>query len=214
MDEILDVAVIGAGVVGSAIARALSRYAGSCAVIERAHDVGMGASVRNSGVIHAGINCLPGTLRAKYCMDGRAFLQDWCEELNVPYAICGKLVVARVEEEIPSLERLMRDGEANGVPDLRIISGEQAETIQSGVTCIAALYVPTSGIVSPYALTIAMAEDAAANGVRFFLGSAVTGIVPGAHGFTVETTTGPIRARFVVNSAGIHAGRIAGFLDP
>ncbi len=214
MGEIFDIAVIGAGVIGSAIARALSRYAGSFAVIERTHDVGMGASVRNSGVIHAGINCIPGTLRAEYCMEGRALLQDWCEELNVPYGICGKLVVARAEEEIPGLERLMRDGEANGVPDLRIISGEEAETIQPGVTCVAALHVPTSGIVSPYALTIAMAEDAAANGVRFFLGSAVSGIAPGADGFTIETTTGPIGARFLVNSAGIHAGRVAGFLDP
>jgi len=214
MGELFDVAVIGGGVVGSSIARVLSRYEGSFAVIERAHDVGMGASVRNSGVIHAGINCLPGTLRARYCMEGRALLQDWCEELNVPYAICGKLVVARTEGEIPSLERLKADGEANGVPDLRIVSGEEAERIQPGIACVAALHVPTSGIVSPYALTIAIAEDAAANGVRFVLGSEATGIAPDAHGFTIETTAGPIRARFVINSAGVHAGRVARFLDP
>ena len=214
MGELFDVAVIGAGVVGSAIARALSRYRGSYAVIERAHDVGMGASVRNSGVIHAGINCVPGTLRARYCMEGRALLQDECEELNVPYSICGKLVVARTEDEIPSLERLRADGEANGVPDLRIVPGGAAERIQPGIRCVAALHVPTSGIVSPYALTIATAEDAAINGVRFFLGCAVTGIAPDADGFILETTNGPLRARFVVNSAGIHAGRLARLLDP
>ena len=214
MSERFDVVVIGAGVVGSAIARVLSRYTGSFAVIERAHDVGMGASVRNSGVIHAGINCTPGTLRARYCMEGRALLQDWCEELNVPVSICGKLVVAHTEDEIPSLERLKADGEANGVPDLRIVSGEEAATVQPGVACVAALHVPTSGIVSPYALTIAMAEDAAVNGVRFFLGTEACGITPDGDGFTVETTTALIRARFVVNSAGVHAGRVARFLDP
>ena len=214
MSERYDVVVIGAGVVGTAIARTLARFDGTFAIVERAHDVGMGASVRNSGVIHAGINCLPGTFRARFCMEGRALLQDWCDELNVPYSICGKLVVARRDEEIPSLERLMADGEANGVPDLRIVSGAEAERVQPGISGVAALHVPTSGIVSPYALTIATAEDAADNGVRFFLGSEAVGIEPDEDGFAIRTTTGTIRTRFLINSAGIHAGRVARLLDP
>ena len=214
MAVVFDAVVIGAGVVGSAIARSLSRHTGSFAVVERAHDVGMGASVRNSGVIHAGINCLPDTLRATYCMEGRDLLRQWCDELNVPYRIHGKLVVARSQEEIPALERLMAHGEANGVPDLRIVSADEAHALQPGITCVAALHVPTSGIVSPYALTIAMAEDAAVNGVRFFLGREVTGIESDRDGFALQTTGGPVRARFLINSAGIHSGRVAGFLDP
>ena len=93
-----DVVVIGAGVVGSAIARLLSRYACSVAVVEKECDVGMAASARNSGVIHAGINYEPGTLRARFCMEGRQLLTQLCEELNVPYSICGKQVVAMVPQ--------------------------------------------------------------------------------------------------------------------
>ena len=214
MSDTYDVLVIGAGVVGAAIARALSHCSGSVAVLEKEHDVGMGASVRNSGVIHAGINCLPDTARARFCMEGRTLLQAWCDELNVPYSICGKLVVAQSHEQLPSLERLKAHGEANGVPDLRIISGAEAGTLQPGIVCETALHVPTSGIVSPYALTIAMAEDAAVNGVRFFLGSEVTGIESADDALVVATTTGTVRARFVINSAGVHAGRVAAMLDP
>jgi glycerol-3-phosphate dehydrogenase len=214
MNEIHDVAVIGAGVVGSAIARALSRYCGSFVAIDKAYDVGTAASGRNSGVIHAGINCLPDTLRARFCMEGRALLQDWCEELNVPYSICGKLVVARSHDEIAGLEKLVANGLANGVPDLQIVSATEAATLQPGIECVAALHVPTSGIVSPYALTIAMAEDAAVNGVRFHLGAEVRGIASNETAFAISTSRGTIHARYLINSAGIHAGRVARLLDP
>ena len=208
-----DVVIIGAGVVGSAIARYLSRYDCSVAVVEKGSDVGGGASSRNSGVIHAGINSKPGTLRARFCMEGRRLLIDWCDQMNVPYEICGKLVVARREEEIPGLERLKRDGEENGVPDLRIISGDEAARLQPGIRCVAALHVPSSGIVSPYALTIALAEDAAVNGVVFFLDNRVEGIEPGEECFVVRTDKGILRGRWLINSAGIHAGEIARLID-
>jgi len=214
MSDIFDVVVIGAGVIGSAIARALARYTCSVAVIEKESDVGMAASARNSGVIHAGINCLPGTLRARFCMEGRELLQKWCEELNVPYSICGKLVVAHSEDEIAGLEQLQKHGQANGVPGLRIISGEEATALQPGIESVAALHVPTSGIVSPYALTIAMAEDAAVNGVRFFLESEVTRLEAETQTVAVHTRTGLVRGRWVINCAGIQAGRIAQSLDP
>jgi len=211
---LFDVVVIGAGVVGSSIARVLSHRDCSVAVVEGAHDVAAGASSRNSGVIHAGLNYAPGTKRATYCMAGRRLLQDWCATLNVPVSICGKLILARHEEEVAGLEKLAAQGAANGVPDLRIVTSTQAAELQPGVACVAALHVPSSGIVSPYALTIAMAEDAAVNGVRFFLGSQVTGIEPEDGLFGVHTSTGTVRGRWIVNCAGVHAGRVARFIDP
>ncbi len=214
MSDRFDVVVIGAGVIGSAIARVLSRHRCRTAVVEKCADVAAGASSRNSGVIHAGINCRPGTLRARFCMEGRQLLQEWCRELNVPMSICGKLIVARSQDDLPSLHRLKLQGEMNGVPRLRIISGQQAAALQPGIECVAALHVPTSGIVSPYALTIAMAEDAAVNGVRFFLEREVTGIEADRQGFTVRTMGGDVRGTFVVNCAGINSSQVARSLDP
>ena len=211
---IFDVIIIGAGVVGSAIARYLSRYACSVAVVEKESDVGMAASCRNSGVIHAGINYPPGSLRARFCMEGRLLLLKWCEALGVPHSVCGKLVVASCDDEIPELVRLKQQGEANGVPNLAIVSGSEAITLQPGIRAVAALHVPTSGIVSPYALTIAMAEDAAVNGVRFFLNSEVIDINPQPGAYAAKTTTGTVRGRWIVNCGGIHAGTLARQLDP
>ena len=213
MKPAFDVVVIGAGVVGSAIARHLSRFACSIAVVEKESDVGMAASARNSGVIHAGINYKPGTLRARFCMEGRRFLTQLCEELNVPYLICGKLVVAMCEEEIPELERLKAQGEANGVPDLRIISGVEAAELQPGIKAIAALHVPTSGIVSPYALTLAMAEDSAVNGAIFYLATEVLGIERQSNCYAIHTNSDTLRGRWIINCAGIHSGRLAQSID-
>jgi len=210
----IDVLVIGAGVVGASVARVLSRLDLSAAVLEKAHDVGAAASSRNSGVIHAGLNYRPGSKRAQFCMEGRELLRSWCEQLNVPVSICGKLIVARSEDEIPELESLVAQGDANGVPGLRIVSSEEAVELQPGVRCAAALHVPTSGVVSPYAMTIAFAEDAAANGVEFHLGAEVVGIEPDGEITRVRTTRGDILARWIINCAGIHAGRIAQMLDP
>ena len=213
-DSSYDVLVIGAGIVGASMARVLSRLDCSVAVVEKAHDVGAAASSRNSGVIHAGLNYAPGSNRARFCMEGRELLQTWCEELNVPVSICGKLIVARSEAEIPELETLVDQGRANGVPGLRIVSGEEATQLQPGVRCVAALHVPSSGVVAPYTMTIAFAEDAAANGVQFHLGAEVVGIEPDDEGFIVRTTRGSLRARWVINCAGIHAGHVAQMLDP
>lgn len=210
----VDIVIVGAGVIGTALAWALSRRRCSVAVIEKESDVGMAASSRNSGVIHAGINYAPDTLRGRFCMEGRDLLMRWCDELNVPYQVCGKLVVASNEDGIPGLERLQVLGEANGVPDLVIVSGERAAELQPGVEAVAALHVPSSGIVSPYALTLALAEEAALNGVAFHLGCEATGIRPLDAGYVVDTDRRPIRGRWIVNAAGIHAGRLAQTIDP
>jgi glycerol-3-phosphate dehydrogenase len=210
----VDVAIIGAGVVGSALAYALSRMRCSTVVIEKAFDVGTAASARNSGVIHAGLNYAPGSLRARFCMRGRELLMAWCDELNVPYEVCGKLIVAARPEEIEGLERLRTMGEANGVPGMALLGPEEIEALQPGIRAVAALHVPSSGIVSPYAFTLAMAEEAAVNGVTFHLGRCVERIRAVDDGAVIETDSGPVFARWVINAAGIHAGRIAQTIDP
>jgi len=212
--RVSDVVIIGAGVVGTALAWSLSRWRLSVTVIEKNTDVGMAASSRNSGVIHAGINYAPDSLRGRLCMAGRQLLMRWCDELNVPYDVCGKLVVASTEDEIPGLERLRGLGVANGVSGLEIVSAERAAELQPGIEAVAALHVPSSGIVSPYALTLALAEEAAVNGVRFHLGCEATGIRPVESGYAVDTDCGPIAGRWVINAAGIHAGRLAQTIDP
>jgi len=209
-----DVVIVGAGVVGTALAWHLSHWQLSVAVVEKGSDVGMAASSRNSGVIHAGINYAPDSLRARLCMAGRDLLMNWCDELNVPYVVCGKLVVASSKEEVPGLERLRELGEANRVPDLAMISGRRAAELQPGIEGIAALHVPSSGIVSPYALTLALAEEAAVNGVRFHLGCTAEGIRPVESSYAVDTDRGPIVGRWIINAAGIHAGSLAQTIDP
>jgi glycerol-3-phosphate dehydrogenase len=210
----VDVAIIGAGVVGSALAFALSHLRCSVAVIEKESDVGMAATARNSGVIHAGINYAPGSLRARFCMRGRELLMSWCDELNVPYRVCGKLIVASRDEEINGLDKLQAAGKANGVPGMKLLDSEAAAELQPGIRAVAALHVPSSGIVSPYAFTLAMAEEAAMNGVRFHLGCRAERIRADGRGAAVETDRGTVFARWVFNAAGIHAGRIAQTIDP
>jgi len=210
----VDVVIVGAGVVGSALAYVLSRFHCSVAVIEKEPDVGMGASSRNSGVIHAGLNYTPESLRGRFCMRGRELLMSWCDELNVPYKVCGKLIVASCEAEIKGLEKLRAMGESNGVPGMALVDSDEAAKLQPGIHAVAALHVPSSGIVSPYAFTLAMAEEAAANGVTFHLACKAERIRPSEGGAVVETDRGSIEGRFVINSAGIHAGRLAQTLDP
>ncbi len=210
----VDVAIIGAGVVGSALAYALSRLRCSTLVLEKEADVGTAATARNSGVIHAGLNYAPGSLRARFCMRGRELLMAWCDDLNVPYRVCGKLIVASRAEEIEGLERLRAAGETNGVPDMTLLGSKEVEALQPGIRAVAALHVPSSGIVSPYAFTLAMAEEAAVNGVAFRLHTCAEVIRPSGDGFVIETSGGPVFARWVVNAAGIRAGRLAQTIDP
>ena len=212
--QTVDVAIVGAGVVGSALAYALSKFRCSVAVIEKESDVGMAASARNSGVIHAGLNYEPGTFRARFCMRGRELLMSWCDALNVPFRICGKLIVAQHEDALEGLKRVRALGEANGVPGMALIGEEEIADMQPGIRALAALHVPSSGIVSPYALTLAMAEEAAANGVRFHLGCEAKSIRSEGNIAVVATDQGEVSANWVINAAGIHAGQLAQTLDP
>ena len=208
-----DVIIIGAGVVGNAIARELSRYKIDVAVLEKELDVGMGTSSRNSGVLHSGIHYKPGTLRARLNIQGNALMSDLCRDLKVKIKYIGKLTVAQDEADIETLNNLKKQGETNGVPGLEILDSEQMNKIQPGVSGIKALFSPSTGIICPYGLTIALAENATKNGVRFYLGDEVSAIEKKGHGFQLKTLTGKnFTARVVINSAGLNSDSICRML--
>ena len=157
-----EVLVIGGGVVGCAIARELSKFRLKAAVLEKESDVGMGASCRNSGVLHAGFKYTPGSLRALVDVNGNAMMDDLCRDLKVKMKRIGKLTVALDKEDEPTLHKLKEQGDANGVPGLEVIDRNRMQKIQQGVEGYKALYSPTSSIISPYSLTIGLAENALA----------------------------------------------------
>lgn len=208
-----DVLIIGAGVVGNAIARELSRYRLTVGVLEKELDVGMGTSSRNSGVLHSGIHYQPGTLRAKLNVQGNEMMKALCRDLKVKIRYIGKLTVARDRVDIDTLEALKAQGEANGVPGLEIIDRDKMEQIQPGVGGIRALHSPTTGIICPYGLTIALADNAHENGVRFHLGAKVTGLSKTENGFRVKTDeSGSFESRLLINAAGLYSDAICRML--
>ena len=216
-----DVAIIGAGVIGSAIARELSRYQIHACVIEREEDVCCGTSKANSAIIHAGFDATPGTLKARLNVRGNEMMDTIAKELDVPFIRNGSLVVCTKDQDRSGLNQLMEKGIANQVPGLRIL--ERDELIQmepnlsDDVTC--ALYAPTGGIVCPFHLTMAFAENAYDNGVSFYLNTEVTGITRSEDGYCINVNrkegvcsgtpldpgTHTIEAKAVVNAAGVYS---------
>ncbi|MCL2818041.1 MAG: NAD(P)/FAD-dependent oxidoreductase [Clostridiales bacterium] len=210
MNSKYEVLVIGGGVVGCAIARELSKYNVKAALIEKEADVSMGASCRNSGVCHAGFKYPPGTMRAFVSVRGNAMMDELCRDLKVKLKRIGKLTVALDEEDEPTLHKMKADGDANGVPGIRVIKPDEMQKIQPGVEGYAALYSPTSAIVSPYNLTIGLAENALANGVNFHLGQKVTAIDRQEDGgWLVRSASGDtFSAKVVINAAGLFSAEI------
>ena len=210
MCDTYNILIIGGGVVGSAIARELSRFDIKIAVLEKEPDVGMETSCRNSGVLHSGINYKPGTNRARLSVRGNSMMDKLCSELKVKIKRIGKLTVALDSDELPGIERLMAQGRANNVPGLEVLDGEGIRRIQPGAEGIAAVWSPTSAVISPYALTIALAENAHKNGADFFLNTEVVSVGRENGLFTVTTADGRIfRSEILVNAAGLSSGRIS-----
>jgi glycerol-3-phosphate dehydrogenase len=209
MSEKFDVAIIGGGVVGCAVARELSRYQLKVAVLERAADVARGTSGKNSGVVHTGINVPTGSVKAKYNVAGAEMFEEYCDDLDVPFHRCGKLIVALGEAEVPDLDSLMARGVANGVPDLEIIDRATLKEMEPNIEGAAALNVPTAAIACPYTLTIALAESASEAGVEIMLNSPVTGIKGEQGAFELETPNGTVSAGLIVNSAGLFSDKVA-----
>ena len=171
-----DVMIIGGGVVGSAIARELSRYRLRTALVEKESDVAEGTSKANSGVLHAGFNVPPGSLKARFNAEGLAFFPDLADELDVPSRRSTKLVVAKNRQELEVIERLLEQGRRNGTEGLSIVGRERIEKIAPGVQGEWALYSERTGIINPFLFTIALAENAALNGVDVYLQTEIIAI--------------------------------------
>ncbi len=205
-----DVIIIGAGVSGAAAARELSRYQARVCVIEKEEDVCCGTSKANSAIVHAGYDAAPGSLKAKLNVRGNQMMGRLSEELDFAFKRNGSLVLCKDEEELPALQELYERGLTNGVSGLRILSREEVLAMEPNVTddVCAALYAPTGGIVCPFELNIALAENAYMNGVEFKFDTKVEEITKLEEGYELRTDKGVFRARCVVNAAGVYADEI------
>ena len=205
-----DVIVIGGGVVGSAIARELSRYRLKIAVLEKESDVCTQTSGRNTGMLHAGFLYKTGSLKAICAVEGNAEFDQVAKELDVPFKRTGKLIVGFTEEDRRRLEAFKARGEANGVPGLEIIDRERMDALDPNAGGNFAMWAPTSGILDPFTYTIALAENAAANGAEYFLNCAFLSETRQADGSHVlHTSRGDFHTRWVVNSAGLHSAEVS-----
>ncbi|MDW7759938.1 MAG: NAD(P)/FAD-dependent oxidoreductase [Acidobacteriota bacterium] len=204
-----DIAVIGGGVVGCAVLRELSRFELRVLLLEKESDLAEGMSKANSGVIHAGFNLPPGTLKAAANAAGLGRIYELAAELGVPHRKTGKLVVAFDDADLLRLEELLAQGRGNGTPGLEIIGERDIGRIEPHVRGKWALLSPWTGIISPYAFTTALAECALRNGADVLLETAVTGVDVLAEGFELTTPRGKIRTRWVVNSAGLFSAEVA-----
>ena len=202
-----DVIVIGAGVSGCAIARELSRYDARVCVVEREEDVCCGTSKANSAIVHAGFDAQPGSLMAKLNVEGNRLMYEWAKDLNFGVLPVGSLVVCMSEADVEGLELLRQRGVTNGVPDLRIIDRDELREMEPNISddAFAALWAPTGGIVDCFGLTIALAENAAANGVEFRFNAPVKRIERDGDNWAVTAGEERLIARSVVNAAGVYA---------
>ena len=204
----LDVLVIGGGVVGCAIARELSRWHLSVALYESKDDIGCGTSKANSAIIHSGHSAKPGSEMARLNVLGNAMYPALCEELDVTFRLNGSFNVAYSEDELPGLDKLMADGAANGVPGLRIVRREELRAMEPnlGPEAIAAVYAPTCGTICPFELVAALAENASSNGVSFHRGKGIATVERDGDAWACTTVNGEvIRARAVANAAGLYS---------
>lgn len=205
-----DVIIIGAGVSGAAAARELSRYRLKICVADREEDVCCGTSKANSAIVHAGFDARSGTLMAKLNVEGNERMEALSKELDFPFRRNGSLVVCLHEEEIPYLHKLYERGIRNGVRGLRIIGREELLELEPNISdeAVAALYAPTGGIVCPFGMNIAFAENAAANGVEFRFDTEVTGFEKKEGFWIVRTNQGELKTKYIVNAAGVYADEL------
>lgn len=204
-----DVVIIGGGVSGAATARELSRYQARICVLEKEEDVCCGTSKANSAIVHAGYDAKTGSLKAKLNVRGNERMEQLSKDLDFPFERRGSLVICLDEEDMPALRELYDRGVANGVKGLQILSREETLAMEPNVSdqVKASLYAPTAGIVCPFHLNIALAENAYANGVDFKFNTEVTEIRKMDGGYELVTKQGIYKTRCVVNAAGVYADR-------
>ncbi len=205
-----DVAVIGAGVVGANILRALSAYTLSLALLEKENDVGTGASRANSAIVHAGYDPKPGTKMARLNVQGSRMMEPLCRELSVPYKRNGAMVLAFDEDDARTVRALYQRGLDNGVEPLELLSPAEALALEPNLNphITLALRAPGSAIISPWELAVACCDNAVQNGADFFPNSPVTSLEPIEGGWRIGTPSRTLTARFVVNCAGVYADRV------
>jgi L-2-hydroxyglutarate oxidase LhgO len=205
-----DVIVIGAGIVGLAVAREITlRFPRlRLLVLEKEDGVGRHQSGHNSGVIHSGIYYKPGSLKARLCVEGARLMVEFCHEHGIPHEVCGKVIVATQEEELPRLEELRRRGEANGVPGVKSIGAEELRQIEAHAAGVRALFVPSTAVTDYAAVCRKYAELIQAQGGTILTSTAVTGLrnLPGE---VVVETSGPVfAASYLINCGGLFSDRI------
>lgn len=207
-----DVIIIGAGAVGCAVAREFSRYDLDTLVLEKECDVAYGTSGRNSAVVHAGFNNIHGSLMAKLCVEGNKNFEALANLLDIPYRKTGKILVAFDNSDLEELTHIIQRGEANGCEGLRLIDHDELKALAPNINGIGGMLSPNTAIFDPFEYTIALAENAFANGVCFRFNGEVINITRDANHFTVITTNGEYKCRLLVNCAGLYADKISAML--
>jgi L-2-hydroxyglutarate oxidase LhgO len=212
--EDFDCAVIGAGVVGLAVARALALAGRDVLVLESEGGIGTGTSSRNSEVIHAGIYYPKGSLKARLCVEGKKALYGYLDDRGLPYRRCGKLIVATTFAQVSELVGIVDRGRANGVDDLVMLSGEEAMALEPHLACLAAIHSPSTGIIDSHAFMLSLQGDLENAGGGVALRSVVSSADCTPDGIVLRMADGTrLRCRTVVNSAGLHAPALAARFD-
>lgn len=211
----VDVVVIGAGIIGCTAAWYLSRFDLNVLVLEECEEVSSVSSKANSGIIHAGFDAEPGSLKASFNVLGNSLYDSISKDLDIPFKRNGSLVLCFSEDDMPRLQKLYDQGIKNNVPDLRILNNEEIHSLEPNVKedVYKALYAPTGGIISPYEATIAFAENAFTNGVNFWLNCKAFNISKENEYYVINTTKGVVKTKFVVNAAGLFSDEINNFIS-
>ena len=208
--DTVDAVVVGAGVVGLAVARALALQGREVLVLEQANAIGTGTSSRNSEVIHAGIYYLQGSLKARLCVQGKAMLYAYCAERAISHRRCGKLIVATQVDQLDQLEAIRAMAAGNGVTDLQLLSGAQAQALEPALSCVGALLSPSTGIVDSHALMLALQGDMEHAGGALAVNSDLASARCTDQGIELLADDGTqLRANVLVNAAGLQAPLLA-----
>lgn len=210
-----DVVIIGAGVIGASIARALSRYDLNIVVLEKENDIAMGTTKANSAIIHGGYDAKPGTMKAKMNALGNPMFDKICKELHVPFKRIGSYVLAFNEDEMTMIDELYKRGQANQIPGLEIHTKKEILLREPNINddVMGGLFSKTAGIIGPWELTIGLAENAVMNGVDLRLNREVQAIHVLENGFSIVTNKESVQGRFIINAAGVYADKVHGMVE-